>query len=172
MSWKSELEHIGPALEQLAHKGGAFLTVGQADKLNTMTIGWGAIGYFWNKPFFIAAVRGCRYTHEFLVAKPEFTVSVPLTEDFKKALSFCGTRSGKEVNKFESMNLELLPGRTLATPVIKGAFFQVECISRWQQEVSEQDLPLEIRQRFYADGLEEQRHILYFGEITDLYRTE
>jgi len=172
MSWKSELEHIGPALEQLAHKGGAFLTVGQGDRLNTMTIGWGAIGYIWNKPFFIAAVRICRYTHEFLVENPEFTVSIPLNDDFKKALSFCGTRSGKEVDKFKQMNLETLPGHTLATPVIKGAFFQVECISRWQQEVSEADLSPEIRQRFYADGIREQRHVLYFGEITDLYRTE
>ena len=172
MNWKHELEHIGPALEQLAHKGGAFLTVGQGDKLNTMTIGWGAVGYFWNKPFFIAAVRICRYTHEFLMEKPEFTVSFPLNEDFKKALAFCGTRSGKDLNKFEQASLEILPGHTVATPVIKGAFLQVECISRFQQEVMEDDLSPEIRQRFYAEGIREQRHILYFGEITDLYRTE
>ncbi len=163
---------IGSALEQLSVKGGAFLTVSQGSQLNTMTIGWGAIGYFWNKPFFIAAVRYSRYTHSFLEKNPDFTVSIPTNSESKKALAYCGTKSGKDVDKFKEMQLVALPGKAQSTPVIQGDFLQIECVSRWSSEVSEQDLPDDIKQRFYASELPLERHVLYFGEIVSTYQTK
>lgn len=51
-------------LEQL--QKGAFLTVKSDDKVNTMTIAWGALGFMWYKPVFTAMVRYSRYTYELL----------------------------------------------------------------------------------------------------------
>ena len=48
-------EAIAPATEMLM-KGRALLTVG-GETPNTMTIGWGFIGYSWNKPVFCVVVR-------------------------------------------------------------------------------------------------------------------
>ena len=42
------------AIDCLSH-GRALLTVG-GEKPNTMTIGWGSIGYFWNKPVLMVGV--------------------------------------------------------------------------------------------------------------------
>ncbi len=48
-------EYSKEALEQL--KKGAFLTVKNDNRVNTMTIGWGNIGIIWNKPIFMVLVR-------------------------------------------------------------------------------------------------------------------
>jgi flavin reductase (DIM6/NTAB) family NADH-FMN oxidoreductase RutF len=41
-----------------------------------------------------------------------FTVSVPLPDAMKKELGFCGTKSGRDVNKLESLGLStLLPAQ-------------------------------------------------------------
>ena len=59
---------------------GAFLTVKNQGKVNTMTIGWGSIGYVWSKHIFTAFVRYSRYTHEIINNSKDFTVSIPLSD--------------------------------------------------------------------------------------------
>ena len=49
-------ENLSVAMENLT-KRGAFLTVKEGGKVNTMTISWGYVGFSWNKPFFVAMVR-------------------------------------------------------------------------------------------------------------------
>lgn len=48
--------NLEEAMEHL-YKKGAFLTGSIDDKVNTMTISWGNIGFQWRKPVFIALVR-------------------------------------------------------------------------------------------------------------------
>ncbi len=43
-------------------KKGAFLTVKAGDAMNTMTIGWGLIGFIWQRSVFMVAVRDSRHT--------------------------------------------------------------------------------------------------------------
>jgi flavin reductase (DIM6/NTAB) family NADH-FMN oxidoreductase RutF len=45
---------------------GAFLTVKDGDRLNTMTIGWGSIGWIWQKPILMVMVRYSRHTYELI----------------------------------------------------------------------------------------------------------
>ena len=56
------LEIMGEVTEQMS-RGGVFLNVG-GEQPNTMTIGWGWIGYCWKKPVFVAVVRPQRHTFE------------------------------------------------------------------------------------------------------------
>ncbi|MCG4586306.1 flavin reductase, partial [Anaerosalibacter bizertensis] len=92
------------ALEQI--NNGAFLTVKSGDEVNTMTIGWGNIGVIWSMPIFTVAVRYSRHTYNLLENSDEFTVSIPIKIDMKKELAFCGTKSGRDVNKFKECNLK------------------------------------------------------------------
>ena len=78
---------------------GAFFTAGDKAKANTMTISWGSIGYMWRKPMFMALIRTNRYTNEFLDLGETYTISVPERGSKKEALTICGTKSGRDIDK-------------------------------------------------------------------------
>lgn len=84
-----------------------------------MTIGWGALGNIWGKPVFTVMVRHSRYTHELIEAHNEFTVSFPLTAAFSKALGLCGSKSGRDMDKFAAAEITPAEGQTVKVPVIK-----------------------------------------------------
>ncbi len=87
-------------------KQGAFLTVRAEEALNTMTIGWATIGYVWRRPVFMVLVRDSRHTFGIIEKAADFTVSVPMT-DMKDAIMFCGTKSGRDYDKYKECGLEL-----------------------------------------------------------------
>ena len=98
---------------------GAFLTTAAGGRHNTMTIGWGALGNIWGKPVFTVMVRHSRYTHELIEAHNEFTVSFPLTAAFSKALGLCGSKSGRDMDKFAAAEITPAEGRPLKCPSSK-----------------------------------------------------
>ena len=86
---------------------GAFLTVKNNDDINTMTIAWGSIGFMWNRPMLTVMVRYSRYSYDLIDGNNEFTVSVPSPGQLKVALGFCGTKSGRDYDKFNECGLTL-----------------------------------------------------------------
>lgn len=157
-------QYSSEALEQL--RRGAFLTVKAGDKVNTMTIGWGSIGFIWGKPIFMVAVRYSRYTYELIDKAKEFTVSIPLKKDLKKELAYCGTKSGRDVNKFEECNLSLVDGQKLSTPIIGECELHYECKVVYQQAMEPATVDEGIKDGYYPNN---NYHVLYFGEIVDTY---
>ena len=85
--------------------GGILLTAAANGRTNTMTIGWGTLGMEWGIPIFTAFVRTGRFTRELLDANPEFTINVPVGQFDRKILGFCGTKSGRDVDKFQELGL-------------------------------------------------------------------
>lgn len=160
-------EYSSEALEQL--KKGAFLTVKNEDEVNTMTIAWGSISYIWNKPIFMVAVRYSRHTYKLIDNAGEFTVSIPLKNDLKKELAYCGTKSGRDVNKFKECNLTIVEAQKISTPVIGECELHYECKIVYQQAMEPATLAEEIRNRNYPNN---DYHVLYFGEIKDSYLLE
>jgi flavin reductase (DIM6/NTAB) family NADH-FMN oxidoreductase RutF len=118
-------------LDQLPR--GAFLSVKAGERINTMTIGWGAIGYMWQKPVLIVMVRYSRYTHELISQAQEFSVSVPQNNDFKKSLAVAGSKSGRDMDKFQELNLTITPGQKTEAPVIAGCGLVYECRILYRQ---------------------------------------
>ena len=159
-------EYSQQALEQL--KKGAFLTVKSGDETNTMTIGWGAISYIWNKPIFMVAVRYSRHTYSLIEKSREFTVSMPHEKDLRKELAFCGSRSGRDVNTFEECGLSMESAWSLATPVIGDCELHYECRVVYQQAMEPFALNPEIRSHMYGDN--NDFHVLYYGETLKSYR--
>ena len=105
-------DHAETILKVLAK--GAFLNTAAGGRHNTMTIGWGALGNIWSKPVFTVMVRHSRYTHELIEAHNEFTVSFPLTAAFSKALGLCGSKSGRDMDKFAAAEITPAEGQTLS----------------------------------------------------------
>ncbi len=145
---------------------GIFLTVKNEKKVNTMTIGWGHIGFIWGKPTFVAYVRKTRCTYSLLEKANEFTVSVPLNHDLSDELTYCGLKSGRDVDKIKDCHLTLVDGRKLKTPIIGECDLHYECKVVCKQALLENHLDKELKNKYYDEN---DYHIMYFGEIVDSY---
>ena len=153
-------EQYAPQVIQTLPKG-AFLTVSHAGRDNVMTIGWGTVGVIWGQPIFSVLVRPSRFTFDLLEASGEFTVSIPLT-DMSKALGICGSKSGRDLDKFAAAGLQKLPGLKIATPVIGGAGLHYECKVVFKQPMNPQLLEKNLDATCYGSG---DYHTIYFGQI-------
>ena len=173
MKRKIELwDYAGRILSML--EKGALLTTKADGKVNTMTIGWGTLGVEWGKPIFIAYVRESRYTKELLNKNPEFTVNIPFGECDKGILGVCGTKSGREMNKFEVLGLTAEEGNTVSVPGIRQLPLTLECKVVYRQDQDAKDIYREASERYYpvdAEG-KADNHTAFYGLITDAYIIE
>ena len=161
-------QNLEIAMENL-HKRGAFLTVKNNNEVNTMTISWGSIGYQWARPIFTVMVRKSRFTHDLLENSDEFTVSIPLTDDLKDALSICGSKSGRDMDKIKEANLTLKQSKSTNTPIISGNSVHYECKVVFKQDIKEESLHSNIMKNSYVSG---DLHTIYSGEILQCYTEE
>jgi flavin reductase (DIM6/NTAB) family NADH-FMN oxidoreductase RutF len=151
------------AMDQI--KKGAFLTVKSGEAINTMTIGWATIGYVWRKPTMMVAVRLSRHTFSIIESAEDYTVSIP-SADMKKELIFCGTKSGRDYDKFKECNLQPLDSQKVITPIIKVPGLHYECKIVYKSAMDPAYLNNDYNTTLYP---EKDYHTLYFGEIVDCY---
>ena len=146
---------------------GAFLTVTAQKMLNTMTIGWATAGICWRKPVLMVAVRNSRHTFGIMEAAEDFTVSMP-SKNLRDEIFYCGSKSGRDVNKFEECGLKTAAGRQVQSPIIDTPGLHVECTMVYKSAMSLDDLHSKLH------GLYPQKdcHTLYFGEIVECYETK
>lgn len=162
-------EVIKEAVEQLS-LGGAFLTTGYEEKINTMTISWAAMGQIWNKPVIIVAVRYSRNTFNLIEKSNQFTVSFPGRGELAKELSLCGSKSGRDTDKFDECGFKPLESATVVAPLIDKCKTHLECKVVYKQSMEPGTLDNSIKETFYEPG--NDYHVLYYGEITACYVTE
>ncbi|WP_031515879.1 flavin reductase family protein [Desulfofalx alkaliphila] len=160
-------EYAKEVLEQLPK--GAFLTVKDGDRLNTMTIGWGTIGFIWRKPILMVLVRYSRHTYKMLENAKEFTVSIPINKDLKKELALCGTKSGRDTDKFSACNFTPEPAKVVNTPIIGECDLHYECKVVYQQAMEPALISEKIDKDCYPKG---DFHVIYYGEIVASYIKE
>ena len=84
----------------------ALLTAGDTENFNMMTISWGGLGTIWNKPCVTLYVRESRYTHDLLENTDKLSINF-FSEDYKQALKFLGTVSGRNENKIQEARLHV-----------------------------------------------------------------
>ncbi|MBE6948383.1 MAG: flavin reductase family protein [Ruminococcaceae bacterium] len=80
------------------------ITAGDGESFNTMTASWGTMGVLWNKPVTQCFIRPGRYTYEFIEKDDCYTLCF-FGEEYRKALSFCGANSGRDVDKVRETGL-------------------------------------------------------------------
>ncbi len=141
---------------------GAFVTSG-ADKVNVMTASWGMVGVMWGKRVVMLPVRQSRYTKEFIDKTGEFTLSIPF-DKMQKELTFCGTKSGREVDKFEALGMEKVKADKVDTYKVGGCDAYLECRVITEFTLSEGMLTPEIVDRAYKSG---DYHTMYIAEILE-----
>lgn len=156
-----KLYDVAPdVLDRMAH-GGVFFTVqDKSGRCNTMNIGWGSLSCYWNGPVFIAPIRHNRYTYELLQNADSFTVSVPLDDGMKEALTLVGTRHGNEEDKYALAHLTPLDALSVNGKVIGQCALHIECRIALTLPMDPEAMDPAVRERWYGDG---DFHTLYFG---------
>lgn len=158
-------EYAGQILEQLPK--GILLSTSADGKMDTMVIGWGTMGTDWGLPVFTVFVRQSRYTKVLLDKNPEFTINVPLKDaDVRRIIGFCGTKSGRDYDKFKEMDLTVVPGEKVSAPAIDQFPITLECKVIYQQDQDAAAIPAEIKKRYYPTG---DYHTAYTGQIINAY---
>lgn len=155
----SRAGEIAPLIEK-----GAFLTVKAGEICNTMTIGWGMIGVCWRKPVLMVAVRSSRHTFQIMEAAEDFTVSMP-SGDLRDEIFYCGTKSGRDVDKFKECGLNIAAGRKVHSPIIDIPGLHLECMTAYKTAMR----PADLASKFHGLYPQKDYHTLYFGEIVACY---
>jgi flavin reductase (DIM6/NTAB) family NADH-FMN oxidoreductase RutF len=145
---------------------GAFLTVKAGESLNTMTIGWGLIGFIWQRPVFMVAVRDSRHTFSLIEKAVDFTITMP-TGDMKDALMFCGSKSGRDLDKFKACNVIPMAAQQTISPVLQMPGIHLECRICFKAPMDPTYLNQALEELYPAKDY----HTLYFGEILACYET-
>lgn len=129
-------------------------------KQNLLTLGWGQIGPFYHgHPVFAIAVAPPRHSWRFLEDVPEFVIAVP-DDGLKAAAELCGTKSGRDMDKFKAAGLTPVPSAHVKAPSIAECPINVECRTYTRVHPPHMLLTPEHRQR----PVEEQ-HTIYFAEV-------
>ncbi|MGE5258358.1 MAG: flavin reductase family protein [Hyphomicrobiales bacterium] len=143
---------------------GAFLTVRAGDQVNTMTIGWATFGIAWRQPVMMVMVRNSRHTFGIIEKAADFTLSVP-SGDMKKQIAFCGTKSGRDTDKFRECQLKTAKGRRVVSPIIETPGIHFECKLVYKNAID----PARLTRAYDHLYPERDYHTLYFGEILACY---
>lgn len=166
MKDRSYLENLDSIMESLTK--GAFLTVKSDDSINTMTIGWATIGFVWRKEVFMVAVRDSRHTFNLIEKSNDFTVTIPTDESSKDAVMFCGTKSGRDYDKFIECGLQTRKAVTVDSPIIDIPGIHYECKIIYKSAMDNTNLDEKLEKLYPAKDY----HTLYFGEILACYQTD
>ena len=161
----SYTDYLKETNKMLGHGGLLLASVDAKGNPNAMTIGWGTIGIIWAKPIFIVLVRPSRYTYDLIEITNDFTVNVP-TPKLADKVSYFGTVSGRNQNKFKAKGLTVSPGKKVKSPIIDECVINYECRVVHKNDVIPDRLADEIRNSAYRQG---DFHRIYFGEILVVY---
>lgn len=105
---------------------------------NMLTVAWA--GTICSTPAMLSiSVRKERYSHAMLMETGEFVVNLP-TEDLVWETDEAGVRSGRDLNKWESLHLHQEEGKILSVPMISECPVNMECKVKQVLELGSHDL--------------------------------
>lgn len=146
-------------------QGWMLITAGTADGFNPMTASWGGMGILWGKPVAFAFVRPQRFTFGLMEAGSHYSLTF-FDEAYRDVLNFCGTRSGRDVDKVAETGLTPISGSTGAM-LFKEARLALECRKLYAQDLTEASfVDTAIVGQAYAAG---DFHRMYVGEIVRVW---
>ena len=154
----NEQEVVQRAIKQIQQ--GAFLVVQAKGRKNVMTIGWATFGFVWRRSTMMVAVRKSRFTHNLIEEADSFTVSVP-TGNMEKEINFCGSKTGRDLDKFKECHLLPIKARKVSSPILKIPGYHYECRIIYKAPMDPQGMAKDLGQIYP----EQDYHTLYFGEI-------
>ncbi len=103
----------------------AMVSLGNLEKSNIITIAW--TGIISSDPMIVyISVRPSRYSYDILKETKEFVINLP-TKDQVKEADLCGTKSGREIDKFKECDFTKGLSSKVFAPYIKECPISLEC---------------------------------------------
>jgi len=104
---KIEVEDLSDNCFKMIGTDWMLITAGTPENWNTMTASWGGFGVLWSKNVNFCFIRDTRYTFEFMNSHDLYTLTF-FEEKYRKALDYCGSHSGRDVDKAAETGLDPL----------------------------------------------------------------
>lgn len=169
MSFKKiELSELKINPFDLVGKQWMLLTGGTPDSFNTMTASWGQLGVLWNKNVLTCYIRPNRHTFGFVENGECFTASF-VGEEYREALRFCGSHSGRDCDKAKEAGLT--PAELDGCVGFDEAELVLVCKKLYSDDLREDAFIGDegFKERFYGS---EPYHKRYIAEIVSAYVKE
>jgi len=142
------------------------ITAGNLNKYNTMTASWGGMGLLWNKPVMFIFIRPQRYTYQFVEREDYFSCSF-FTEEYRDALNFCGSASGRDYDKAKETGLHpIILGESVA---FNESRIVINCKKVYYQDILPDNFLNENIMKHYPA---KDYHRMFIGEITEVWTRE
>ena len=136
------------------------ITAGDESGCNTMTASWGGLGVLWGKNVATCYIRPQRYTLEFVEKNDCYSLCF-FDEEYRSALNFCGTKSGRDFDKDKETGLTPVFGDI--APYYEQAKLVFLCKKLYRQDMTaESFLQPENLKRWYPQM---DLHRMFIGEI-------
>lgn len=108
------------------------------EKPNIVTIAWA--GTICSDPAMVSiSVRKERYSYDIIKETGEFVINLT-TKDLTRATDYCGVKSGRDIDKFEAMQLTPSPSKTVQAPGIAQSPVNIECKVKQVIELGSHDM--------------------------------
>lgn len=101
------------------------VSCGNEEKCNITTIAWTGIINS-EPPLVYVSIRPSRYSYSIIKNLREFVINIP-DEKLVVATDFCGTKSGKEIDKFKEAKLTKGNANIVKAPLIEECPINIEC---------------------------------------------
>ncbi len=152
-------------LHRMRHGGILCTVIDHQGADNVLTLGWGQIGpAYHDHPICIIAITPRRYSWRFIQEVPEFVLGIP-DDDLQDAVALCGTKSGRDMDKFEAANLTRVPSVHVKAPSIRECPINIECRA-YTRVMPPHELLTPEHRRWPV----EEQHTIYFAEVLGTYR--
>ena len=155
------IKSLGENVFSLLDDDWMLITAGKKKSFNTMTASWGGFGILQNLPVAFIFIRPQRYTLGFVKNEEHFTLSF-FGENFKDILNFCGTKSGKTVDKIAETGL--IPAETeIGNIFFEQANLVFECRKMYSDEIKSNNFFNRILEKKIYKA--KDYHHFFIGEI-------
>ncbi|MFX0116169.1 MAG: flavin reductase family protein [Candidatus Hodarchaeota archaeon] len=101
------------------------LSVGEGSDANIITLSWVA-NVNSIPPCIAAGVRPERHSYGLLKETGDFVINIPSKSQLRATI-ICGTKSGKDINKWETCELTSKPSTLVKSPMIAECPINIEC---------------------------------------------
>ncbi|MFH1721321.1 MAG: flavin reductase [Candidatus Altiarchaeota archaeon] len=136
------------------------VTAGTPTDYNMMTASWGGGGVLWFKNVAWCVIRPSRFTYEHLEKSQTYTLSF-FPEKYKNKLTYCGTNSGRNVDKTKETGLTPF-NPTEETISFEEARLIFVCQKLYYQDINPKNFQFpEIENEYNGQDY----HRMYVGEI-------
>ncbi|MDO4478295.1 MAG: flavin reductase [Lachnospiraceae bacterium] len=141
----------------------ALVSAGDAASSNTMTVSWGGVGVLWGVNVVYIFIRESRHTKGFVDNGDTFSLAF-LGDEYRQALSYCGSHSGRDGNKWEAAGLTPAEKDGVVYPAEASLVFL--CRKMAAVPVNEDSfIDADIQPKWYGDH---DMHTMYVGQILDV----